>query len=127
MFIDDLRDPPSPDGWDVVVRSYDSVFECIARRGCPRAISFDHDLGPDAPSGYDIAKRLVEMDLDGELHLPDNFEFDVHSMNPVGAENIRALMTNYLSTSGVSRGRTGGGGKASRWCGKDGCRELGAT
>ena len=98
MFIDDLRNPPTPGDWDVVARSYDAVFECIARHGCPRTISFDHDLGPDAPSGYDIVKRLVEMDLDGELQLPDGFKFHVHSMNPVGAENIGALLSNYLAS-----------------------------
>ena len=98
MFIDDLRNPPTSGDWDVVARSYDAVFECIARRGCPKTISFDHDLGPDAPSGYDIVKRLVEMDLDGELQLPDGFKFHVHSMNPVGAENIGALLSNYMAS-----------------------------
>ena len=96
MFIDDLREPQTGESWDVVLRSYDEVFECIGRRGCPTAISFDHDLGPDVPTGYDIAKRLVEMDLNGEMRFPDGFEFHVHSMNPVGAENISALLTNYL-------------------------------
>ncbi|MDE0008445.1 MAG: hypothetical protein OXS50_09215 [Gammaproteobacteria bacterium] len=98
MFIDDLRDPPTQGGWDVVARSYDAVFECIARRGCPKVVSFDHDLGAEVPSGYDIVKRLVEMDLDGDLQLPDGFEFHVHSMNPVGAENIRTLLSNYIDS-----------------------------
>ena len=49
-------------------------------------ISFDHDLGP-GPSGYDFAVWLVEHKITGFFH--------VHSMNPVGANNIRQLLTHY--------------------------------
>lgn len=105
MFIDDLRDPQVPGDWDVVVRSCDAVFDCIAQRGCPTVISFDHDLGPDAPTGYDIVKRLVEMDMNGELQLPDGFKFYVHSMNPVGSENIRTMMSNYIAWKGACQTR----------------------
>ena len=55
---------------------YDKIF-----------ISFDHDLGSGL-TGYDAAKYIVENEhrLDG---------FSVHSMNPVGAQNIIDLLTHY--------------------------------
>ena len=57
-------------------------------------ISFDHDLGT-GKNGLDCAKALIEYDMDNGI-LNDSFDFYVHSMNPVGAKNIRSLMSNYL-------------------------------
>lgn len=68
----------------------------ISAAGWPDFISFDHDLGADEPTGYDFAKWLVEQDLEHET-LPKGFKFDVHSQNPVGAENITKLLNNYLT------------------------------
>lgn len=51
-------------------------------------VSFDHDLGPEGDA-YD-AIRIID---------PKNFPRDtiyiVHSMNPVGANNIRGLLEGY--------------------------------
>ena len=47
-------------------------------------MSFDHDLGENEPTGYDIAKWLAENCLE---RWP--LVVKVHSQNPVGAENIR--------------------------------------
>jgi len=98
LYIDDLRDPKS-DGW-VIVRSYPEAIHYLRTNGCPDYISFDHDLGAAGDlSGYDIAKWMVERDMDsnGEF-IPFGFDFNVHSANPVGANNIRRLLENYLST-----------------------------
>ncbi|WP_027798865.1 cyclic-phosphate processing receiver domain-containing protein [Paraburkholderia dilworthii] len=94
LFIDDLRQAPD-DSW-VVARSSDKALSIIAERGCPREISFDHDLG-----GHDTAmtvvKALVEFDLDaGGRYIPPDFDFVVHSSNPVGARNISGLLQGYL-------------------------------
>lgn len=98
LFIDDERHPPSksPIGnkW-VVVRTMHEAIDYINAAGFPAFISFDHDLGPDQPTGYDFAKWIVERDLEDDL-LPENFKFEVHSQNPVGAENIKRLLINYL-------------------------------
>ena len=98
MFIDDERDPPTtrPHGW-VVCRNMDQVIETIRCAGFPEFISFDHDLGEGEPTGYDIAKDMVDkdLDMDGGL-IPGGFSFYVHSQNPVGAENISKLLLNYL-------------------------------
>lgn len=87
----------------------------------PELISFDHDLAEEhyypldtsrmheealeegtvdkfyanafkERTGYCAAKWLVNFCMDHRLPLP---AFKVHSQNPAGAENIRALLNNY--------------------------------
>ena len=94
VFIDDERTPIGP-GWDVIRNMADFV-EFVEQFGFPDYISFDHDLGKDRPTGYDIAKWVVDRDLDGIHHLPDKFSFYVHSQNPIGKKNIESLLNNYL-------------------------------
>ncbi len=92
LFVDDERDPPR-DGRDwTVARSVEEAVALVGARGLPRFISFDHDLG-EGGTGQDFARWLVEHCLDGGL-APD-FSFYVHSQNPVGAENIRALLDRF--------------------------------
>lgn len=119
LFLDDLRVPgdvtwvkiPSVE-WHIV-RSYDEAVLWVKNYGIPNFISFDHDLGwekldtnengiivvtdPDKEkSGYDFAKWLVEYDL-YTGHMPSDFAFTVHSMNPVGAKNITGYLNSYLA------------------------------
>lgn len=49
-------------------------------------VDFDHDLG-EGRTGYDLAKKLVEKGIYGFYY--------VHSMNPVGKENICNLLDHY--------------------------------
>ena len=96
LFLDDERFP-SGDSMDwVVVRSYDEAVAQVLNWGFPSFISFDHDLGPDEKTGYDFAKWIVELDMDHGVIDVENFEFYVHSQNPVGKENIEKLLENYL-------------------------------
>lgn len=99
LYLDDLRSPEK-DGF-MIARTVAEAQEFINRWGMPEFISFDHDLGIDdmgnlLPDGYDFAKWLVKMDMDREITLPKNFEFEVHSKNPVGAENIRHYLDSYM-------------------------------
>lgn len=95
MFLDDIRDPPNDGGDWVIVRSYDDAVGVVQERGFPSLVSFDHDLGDQVPSGKDFANWLVELDMNTGA-MPDDFEFRVHSANPVGAANIRGLLESYL-------------------------------
>lgn len=96
LYLDDLRIPQTPKPW-MIIRSYEIAVAWMERFGAPTVISFDHDLGEGVPSGYDLAKWMVEKDIDmSGRFLPKEFEFNVHSANPVGAENIRSLFDNYL-------------------------------
>src|SRR3954452_24490922 len=104
LFIDDLRDPPS-DNW-VVTRSSTETIALLKLRGCPTKISFDHDLGGD-DTGMVIARWLVNtyLDVSGRF-ISDQFEFAVHSANPVGAANLSGLLETYLSHKAKNRSAT---------------------
>lgn len=102
MFLDDERLPPS--NWTnynfIVFRSVIEAKHFILETKCPSFISFDHDLGENVETGYDFAKWLVDKDLDNNGFIPADFTFDVHSMNPVGAKNIKDLLNQYLKNRG---------------------------
>lgn len=95
LFIDDERFPTTDD-W-VIVRSSQEAIAMIIEYGMPYFISFDHDLG-----GEDTAIRLIrwiiDSFLDGTLEIHPDFDFYVHSQNPIGAENIHGLMKGFLNT-----------------------------
>lgn len=83
----------------VICRNYVQVMTEIMIRDFPSFISFDHDLGDGEPTGYDIVKELVEIDMTSvneEARIPDGFNFYVHSQNPIGKANIEGLLNNYL-------------------------------
>lgn len=81
----------------VVCRSRAAVYSAIYQKGVPSYISFDHDLGENFDTGFDIVKMIVNMDLDGFREIPENFSFYVHSKNPVGKKNIEEYINNYMN------------------------------
>ena len=70
----------------------------IIKNGCfPSFVSFDHDLGDDTPSGHEIAKFMIDVDImEQAVGFPENFDFYVHSKNPIGKANIEGLLNSYL-------------------------------
>lgn len=96
LYLDDIRNPQDNSKDWVIQRSFATAVHFVCKNGFPNFVSFDHDLGDDAPqTGYNFAKWLVERDMDhGDM--PDDFSFNVHSANPVGAENIQRYLDNYL-------------------------------
>lgn len=88
LYLDDQRDPETDRTW-VVVRSYEEFVETIEERGMPRHISFDHDLGENQPDGMDCVWWLID-----QGYVPDSY--NIHSGNPVGAENIEGLLSNWI-------------------------------
>ncbi len=111
LFIDDERVPMDVkwgtwqdqalyrDGDWVIARNWFDVLELVITFGFPKLISFDHDLGEGEKTGYEIARKLCDMIMDGML-LPNDFTYMVHSKNPVGGENIRQYMENFLKHYG---------------------------
>lgn len=104
LWLDDIRDMP----WQsnlycdkaIVVRNYASAVAAIKKYYSPSIdliCDLDHDLGYDGldpdcdhsndPTGYDFCKYLVENEIIGKFH--------IHSMNAVGGENMRQLLTHY--------------------------------
>jgi len=101
------------------VLNYEEFVKWIEMFGLPNAISFDHDLADEhytpeyfwndyqeskkyqewksnhyqEKTGMDCAKWLVDYCIDNKEKLPKIF---VHSANPVGADNIKYLLDNFL-------------------------------
>jgi len=122
LFLDDVRKPsdvkwvnlPKSKKWQIV-RSFEEFCDAILAKGMPKFVAFDHDLSMahcmessgihtietmsyypgEEKTGYDCAKWLVEQCETNNAILPD---FEVHSMNPVGARNIRCYLHSYLSS-----------------------------
>jgi len=95
--------------WEVV-RTYFDFVEYMNDNGVPDVVSFDHDLADEHYSsdmydknniynslypsfkektGYDCAKWLCDYCVENKLPLPEYF---IHSMNPVGRENILSTL-----------------------------------
>lgn len=125
LFLDDVRNPKNnmdytKNGiyfnleWEIV-RSYDAFVKYVTENGLPELVSFDHDLAEahyhpsmyqgskvymqylettSEKTGMDCAKWLVDYCIDNGKEFP---KWLVHSMNPVGKENITAYISNYLN------------------------------
>ena len=116
LFLDDERLPHNvtwvnlPESQHyTIARNYNEFVDLITLRGIPRFVSYDHDLadshyghglrGDQIPydsykekTGYDCAKWLVnECMIKGVKHPP----YIVHSMNPVGKQNIISYVESY--------------------------------
>lgn len=91
LYLDDERNVPKNFPSPVnIVRDYQSAINTIDKfilNNIEFSISFDHDLGLGA-SGYDVAKYIVENKIPMTT-------FHLHTMNPVGRENIRQLLSHY--------------------------------
>jgi hypothetical protein len=94
LYIDDLRVCPYDNF--VVVRSSASAILHMKMNGCPHKISFDHDLGGDDTSMI-VVKWMVEQDMKTSNFFRKDFNFSVHSANPIGAANLNAYLKSYLN------------------------------
>lgn len=109
LFLDDERVPKNVRwvklplvSWSIV-RNYNDFTSFITKNGCPKIVSFDHDLA-DAhylgketveKTGYDCAKWLVKYCMNKEILCPDYY---VHSLNPIGKQNIIDYINSYNRT-----------------------------
>jgi len=124
LFLDDVRLPNScvnyceKIGIDPVIfisnrwlicRDYHAFVNMINDKGLPNIVAFDHDLADisydpktgkesftyQEKTGMDCAKWLVEYCIERKLKLPTYY---VHSANPVGRENIKSYLDNYVKS-----------------------------
>lgn len=117
IFLDDERIPSRvtwvelPPGPWVIVRNYEAFKLVLENTKDIEFVSFDHDLGHEhyghglnddeipydsykEKTGMHCAHALVEWSLDNDKDLP---AYEVHSLNPVGARNIRSLLERFRS------------------------------
>ena len=73
----------------------EGAMDYIDKHGCPNFISFDNDLQREL-EGKDLAKWIAEKDMDNPGFIPDNFQFFVHSQNPIAKERIYSYLGEYL-------------------------------
>lgn len=100
LFIDDERHPSDSllsSGTVTVARNFREAMRFIIEHK-PQEIHFDHDLGYNEPTGYDVAKELIMEDMDDPTagFITENFTYHIHSQNPIGARNIDRLLYNYI-------------------------------
>lgn len=72
----------------------------IETHGCPNFISFDNDLKREL-EGKDLAKWIVEKDMDNPGFIPPDFQFFVHSQNTEAKKTIYSYLGQYLEHIGL--------------------------
>ena len=109
----DLRVLFRKEKWEIV-RNYTEFCKWIKENGVPDLVSFDHDLADghyhknmqegvlnyesddfdndNDKTGMHCAQFLVNYCMENKIKLP---EYLVHSMNPIGAENIKSYLESY--------------------------------
>lgn len=98
LWVDDLREPPQPRGYHWVksvneAKDAIETFEKLLDRGVLdpsagiRYIDIDHDAGYYACDGGDYIKLLDWLEERGAC-----YDIRIHSMNPVGRENMRRII-----------------------------------
>lgn len=104
LWVDDAR--PAPNGYEwcksvneaiITIKLRESRIENILRRYTPsktrmndlsiELIDIDYDAGGYAPFGGDYIKLLDWLEETGR-----NYPIRIHSMNPVGVENMRRII-----------------------------------
>lgn len=90
LWVDDVRIPPQGEGWTWVSTYEDAILLVDCLSDSITEMSLDHDLGGDY-TGYDLVKHMAEFDLWPTCSIR------VHSMNPVGANNMRAIIKRYFN------------------------------
>lgn len=126
LFLDDIRYPdmayPYTQRLDYLllkwqtVRSYDEFVRHIKKNGLPELVSFDHDLADEhyddsmyrgeeynknyetfkEKTGYECVKWLVDHCIETGLPFP---KWYLHTMNPIGKENMKGYILSYLKHS----------------------------
>ena len=90
LWIDDVRIPPMGYCWVQSVNVAKALIEDAEIKkvyGLIEVIDIDHDAGEFATDGGDYIKLLDWLEETGR-----NYPIHIHSMNPVGVANMRAII-----------------------------------
>jgi hypothetical protein len=93
LWVDDIR--PAPEGYILCRSTNEALRLIVANIDKIKTINLDHDMGDTF--GGDAINILTE--LERKSYRDENFKqevdkitFKLHSMNPVGVENMRAII-----------------------------------
>ena len=123
IFLDDCRKPTDVTWVELplvewtIAKNYDDFIRIISSLGMPKRVAFDHDLADEhyqeyqwahsdqnlkkgkfqydkmkEKTGFHCAKWLVNYCIERGLPFP---EYYVHTMNPIGKENIISYIEGY--------------------------------
>lgn len=84
LWIDDIR--PAPEGFEWC-RSVNEAKHLIISSNSVELIDIDHDAGEYVADGGDYIKLLDWLE-----ETDRNYPIHIHSMNPVGVENMRRVI-----------------------------------
>ena len=93
LWIDDVRQPPSDDWvWIKTVKMAKSIIHHYEHQYQDDTITIDldHDAGDFAKDGGDYVEILNWLEREGIVDT--GYFFHIHSMNPVGVQNMRAII-----------------------------------
>lgn len=86
LWLDDLRQPPDTT-WEWAA-NFSQVTFLLDKFGAPDLMSFDHDLGITIDGDFEMNGYEIIQFISNHRPLSYPKEVEVHSSNPVGAENI---------------------------------------
>ncbi len=101
LYLDDERNPQTNRPW-TIARTVSDAKNLVMTKGAPDFISFDHDIDENG-TGMDFAKWLIDMDMDGKIELGPDFDWIIHSANPVGSKNIQGILESYMRFKNAAR------------------------
>ena len=88
LWIDDVRQAPEDYYWRASVNAAKGLIQMCERKGVAiELIDIDHDAGDYANDGGDYIKLLDWLEETGR-----KYPIRIHSINPVGRENMRAII-----------------------------------
>ena len=90
LWIDDVRPRPQGDDWcwcKSVRETMNAILSLESRNIPIELIDIDHDAGDYAVDGNDYIRILDWMERTNR-----NYPIRIHSMNPVGVENMRRII-----------------------------------
>lgn len=93
LWVDDMRQPPSIDWlWAVNVDEAITAIKMYEHQWSDDTIiiDLDHDAGDCARDGGDYIEILNWLEREGIVDT--GYFFHIHSMNPVGVQNMRAII-----------------------------------
>jgi hypothetical protein len=85
VWLDDIR--TAPNGWTHVKTVVEA--QKMMETGQVTHLSLDHDLGGDGPDAYTLCLWMAENDV-----WPTDW-VGIHSANPVGRANMKAVINRY--------------------------------
>lgn len=88
LWVDDVRE--APDGY-IWIKSVNEAKRIIETNSFDSIIiDLDHDAGDYVYDGGDYIKLLDWLEIMGYVN--DKYSFHIHSMNPVGVQNMRNII-----------------------------------